>query len=87
MSLEYELITNRSYVKTIYETFDENDNSLYIKSVNNNEYLFFSNRVAIDEYIFYNFTKNLKKTKFLLNFKWYYLVLLKFGILKMIITD
>ena len=31
--------------------------------------------------------KMLKKLNFLLNFKWHYLGLLKFGILKMIIID
>ena len=39
--LEYDLISNRNYVKTIYEIFDENDNSLYVKSSNNSEYSFF----------------------------------------------
>ena len=38
--------------KIIYEILDENNNSLYIKSVNNNEYLYFSNKVIIDENIF-----------------------------------
>ena len=61
IDLEYEDISERNYVKTIYEIFDENDNSLYIKSVTNNNYTNFSNRVIIDENIFYNFTKNVKK--------------------------
>ena len=61
IDLEYEDISERNYIKTICELFDENDNSLYIKSVSNNEYLYFSNRVIIDESIFYNFTKNVKK--------------------------
>ena len=33
ISLQYENISERAYVKTLYELFDENDNSLYIKSV------------------------------------------------------
>ena len=66
--LEYQSISNRNYVKTIYEIFDENDNSLYIKSVNNNDYSYYSNKIFIDENIFYNFTKNVKKIK-LLNFR------------------
>ena len=61
INLQYEDISERNYVKTIYEIFDENDNSLYIKSVTNNNYTYFSNRVIIDENIFYNFTKDLKK--------------------------
>ena len=59
--LEYETITNRKYVKTIYEIFDENDNSLYIKLANNNEHSYFSNRVVIDEYISIILLRILKK--------------------------
>ena len=61
INLQYQDISERNYVKTIYEIFDENDNSLHVKSVSNNEYLYFSNRVIIDENIFYNFTKDVKK--------------------------
>ena len=49
--------------------FDEFNNSLYIKSVTNNEYTYFSNRIIIDENIFYNFTKNIKKIKFVIKFQ------------------
>ena len=64
IDLQYEDISERNYVKIIYELFDENDNSLYIKLTNNNKYLYFSNRVIVDENIFYNFTKDVKKIKF-----------------------
>ena len=57
IDLEYEDISERNYVKTIYEIFDETNNSLYVKSVTNDNYTYFSNRVIIDENIFYNFTK------------------------------
>ena len=63
IDLEYEDISERSYVKTIFEIFDENNNTLCVKSTSNNEYLYFSNRVIIDENVFYNFTKNIKKNK------------------------
>ena len=53
----------------MYEIFDESDNSLYIKSVANNNYTYFSNRVIIDENIFYNFTKNVKKIIFVIKFQ------------------
>ena len=69
IDLEYEDISERNYVKTIYEIFDENDNSIHVKSVSNNEYLYFSNRVIVDENIFYNFTKNVKKIKFVIKFQ------------------
>ena len=69
IDLEYEDISERNYVKTIYQLLDENNNSLYIKSINNNEYSYFSNRVIIDEEIFYTFTKNIKKIKFVIKFQ------------------
>ena len=69
IDLEYESISERSYVKTIYEIFDENDNSLYIKSVTNDDYTYFSNRVIIDENIFYNFNKSIRKIKFIIKFQ------------------
>ena len=69
IDLQYEDISERNYVQTIYEIFDENDNSLYIKSVTNNNYTYFSNRVIIDENIFYNFTKNVKEIKFVIKFQ------------------
>ena len=69
IDLTYEDISERNYIKTIYELFDENDNSLYIKSVSNNEYLYFSNRVIVNENIFYNFTKNAEKLKFVIKFQ------------------
>ena len=69
ISLQYENISERAYVKTVYELFDENDNSLYIKSVNNNDYSYYSNKIFIDESIFYNFTKSIKKIKFVIKFQ------------------
>ena len=69
ISLQYENISERAYVKTLYELFDENDNSLYIKSVNNSDYSYYSNKIFIDESIFYNFTKDVKKIKFVIKFQ------------------
>ena len=69
IQLEYRDTDDRHYVKSIYELFDENNNSLYVKSVNNNEYLYFSNKMTIDENIFYNFTNNIKKLKFVIKFQ------------------
>ena len=70
IDLEYEdMYLKGIMLRTIYEIFDENDNSLYIKSVTNNNYTYFSNRVIIDKNIFYNFTKNIKKIKFVIKFQ------------------
>ena len=69
IELEYQDTDDRHYVKMICELFDENNNSLYIKSVNNNNYLYYSNKIFIDESIFYNFTKNIKTIKFVIKFQ------------------
>ena len=69
IDLQYNDISERNYVKNIYEILDENDNRLYIKSINNNRYSYFSNRVIVDENIFYNFNKVIKKMKFIIKFQ------------------
>ena len=69
IELEYRDTDDRHYVKSIYEIFDENNNRLYIKSITNNEYIYFSNKLIIDENIFYTFTKNIKKMKFVIKFQ------------------
>ena len=69
IQLEYRNTDDRHYIKSIYELFDENNNSLYVKSITNNEYKYFSNKMTIDENIFYNFTNNIKKLKFLIKFQ------------------
>ena len=69
IDLQYKDVSEINYVKSIYEIFDETNNSLYIKSVANNNYTYFSNRVIIDENIFYNFTKNVKRIKFVIKFQ------------------
>ena len=66
--LEYEDISEKNYVNTVYEIFDENNNSLYISTIDNNDYQYFSNKVSIKENIFYNFTKNVKNIKFSIKF-------------------
>ena len=68
MLLEYKNINEKNYVDTIYESFDENNNSLYISTINNNDYQYFSNKVSIKENTFYNFTKNVKNIKFKIKF-------------------
>ena len=69
IQLEYQDTDDRHYVKSTYELFDENNNSLFVTSVNNNEYLYFSNKITIDENIFYNFTNNINKLKFVIKFQ------------------
>ena len=69
IEIEYRNINDRNYVKNIYEILDENNNRLYIKTISNDEYNYFSNKVIIDEYIFYNFNKNVKKLKLIIKFQ------------------
>ena len=61
INLQYEDVSERNYVKTIYKVFDENDNRLFIKSANNNRYLYFSNKDIVDENIFIILLRMLKK--------------------------
>ena len=68
MLIEYEDISQKKFVRTIYEILDENNNSLYFSQINNNDYQYFSNKLSINENIFYNFTKNIKKIKFRISF-------------------
>ena len=67
--LEYFIFNNRNFVKTEYELLDENNNSLSIKSVLNNEYSFYENKVFLTENLFYNFNNDVKKLKFVIKFK------------------
>ena len=69
IGLEYRNINDRNYVKNIYEILDENNNRLYIKTISNDEYPFFSNKAVINEEIFYTFIKNIKKIKFVIKFQ------------------
>ena len=69
IGLEYRNINNRSYVKNSYEILDKNNNRLYIKTISNDEYSYFSNKLIINENIFYTFTKNIEKIKFIIKFQ------------------
>ena len=69
IGLEYKNADDAYYVKMICELFDGNDNSLYIKSVTNDNYTYHSNRVIVDENIFYSFTKDVEKIKFVIKFQ------------------
>ena len=61
IDLQYEDISERNYVKTIYEIFGETNNSLYVKSVTNNNYTYFSNRFIVDENVLIILLRMLKK--------------------------
>ena len=64
IDLEMKIYQNETMLKLCL-----NDNSLYIKSVTNNNYTYFSNRVIVDENIFINLTKNIKEIKFVIKFQ------------------
>ena len=69
LGIEYQDTSDRYYVKMICELFDENDNSLYIKSVKLDNYTYTSFIMTIDENIFYNFNNDVKKLKFEIKFQ------------------
>ena len=60
MLVEYKNMSERIYFNTHYEIFDENNNSLYISLINNNDYQCFSNKVSIKENIITILQKILK---------------------------
>ena len=82
IDLQYDDISERNYVKTIYEILDETNNSLYVKSVTNNDYTCFSNRVIVDENTFYDFTKDIEKIKFVIKFQMLLLRVIKIWYIK-----
>ena len=69
IELEFLDTDDRHYVKMICELSDENDNSLYVKSVKLNNYIRISFKMVIDENIFYNFNKNIEKLKVVIKFQ------------------
>ena len=69
IELEYGNITERSHIKTKYQILDENNNSLYIKSVNHENYSTYLRKVIVNDSIFYNFIRNVEKLKFLIEFR------------------
>ena len=60
IQLEYEDTNDRNYVKTVCQLFDENNNSLYVKSVNNNEYQYFSINLQLMKIFFIILIRMLK---------------------------
>ena len=68
INLQYEDISDLNYIKIVFEIFDDN-NKLYIKSVNNNKYLYFKSHLIIDENVFYDFTNNVEKIKIIIKFQ------------------
>ena len=54
------ILMKKNYVNTVYEIYDENNNSLYISTINNNDYQYFSNKISIKETIFIISQKMLK---------------------------
>ena len=69
ISLEYELVQEKTYIRSIYEIKDINNNFLYIKTIDHNTYTYFENKLFINEKIFYNFDKSIEKIKFSITFQ------------------
>ena len=69
MLLEYELIQEKTYIKSIYEIKDIDDNTLYTKTIDRNTYTYFENKLFISENVFYNFDKSIEKIKFSIRFQ------------------
>ena len=69
MLLEYELINEKVYIKSIYEIKDMDNNTLYTKTIDHNTYTYFENKLFINENLFYSFNKSVEKINFSIRFQ------------------
>ena len=67
--MEYELIQEKPYIRSIYAIKDMNNNFLYIKTIDHHTYTYFENKLFVNENIFYNFDKSIEKIKFSIRFQ------------------
>ena len=61
MLLEYELINEKTYIKSIYQIKDIDDNILYTKTIDHNTYTYFEKKLIKTKMFFIILIKVLKK--------------------------
>ena len=69
MLLEYKNIIDSHITKIEFRLYDGNIEQLYIATYNNGDYISHSNFVFINKNIFYNFKKDTKNLKIIIEFK------------------
>ena len=69
MLLEYKNIIDSHITKIEFRLYDVNVEQIYIATYNNGDYILHSNFVFINKNIFYNFKKDTKNLKIIIEFK------------------
>ena len=69
MLLDYENINEAHIVITEFKLYDDNDEQIYISTYNNGDSVSYKNFVFINKHIFYNFEKDTKNLKIIIEFR------------------
>ena len=69
MLLDYENINEAHIVITEFKLYDDNDEQIYISTYNNGDSVSYKNFVFINKHIFYNFEKDTKNSKIIIEFR------------------
>ena len=69
MLLDYENIKEAHIVITEFKLYNDNDEQIYISTYNNGNSISYKNFVFIIKHIFYNFDKDTKNLKIIIEFR------------------
>ena len=69
MLLDYENINEAHIVVTEFKLYNDNDEQIYISTYNNGDSISYKNFVFINKHIFYNFDKDTKNLKIIIEFR------------------
>ena len=69
MLLDYENINESHITITEFRLYDDDDERIYIATYNNGDSITFKNFVFLNKYIFYNFQKDTKNLKIIIEFR------------------
>ena len=69
MLLDYENIKEAHIVITEFKLYNDNDEQIYISTYNNGDSISYKNFVFINKHIFYNFEKDTKNLKIIIEFR------------------
>ena len=69
MLLDYENINEAHIVITEFKLYNDNDEQIYISTYNNGDSISYKNFVFINKHIFYNFDKDTKNLKIVIEFR------------------
>ena len=69
MLLDYENINEAHIIITEFKLYNDNDERIYISTYNNGDSISYKNFVFINKHIFYNFEKDTKNLKIIIEFR------------------